>query len=96
MSTNNVLNSPNGIDQTVQSIQLDLYRELKNVWSGDIDGYGRVYKNIENSTDDIPKYYKSAKSRPSRRGTYQIEAELSLAKIRIRELENEIEVLKGQ
>ena len=58
---NNLLTDINGIDQTIQPIQVDLYRELASVWSGSIEGYGRVYKNIENSTDDIPKYYKSSK-----------------------------------
>jgi hypothetical protein len=50
-----------GIDATVQGIQKDLYEQLKCVWSGDVEGYGRVYKNLENSSDDIPKYYKSSK-----------------------------------
>lgn len=61
MSTNNTLTELIGLDATIQGIQIDLYDQLANVWSGDIEGYGRVYKNLENSTDDIPKYYKSSK-----------------------------------
>jgi hypothetical protein len=58
---NNVLTSGEGLSSAIQSIQEELYSGLSNLWLGDIEGFGRVYKNIENSSDDIPKYYKSAK-----------------------------------
>lgn len=58
---NNLRENIFGIDATIQSIQIDLYRELGCFWKGDIEGYGRVYKNLENSPDEIPKYYKSSK-----------------------------------
>ena len=58
---NNLKNELFGIDAAIQGIQIDLFAQLSIVWSGDISGYGRVYKNIENSTDKIPKYYKSSK-----------------------------------
>jgi len=58
---NNIRTELYGIDATIQSIQIDLYEQLSDVWSGDVEGYGRVYKNLENSPDDIPKYYKSSK-----------------------------------
>ena len=58
---NNIRENLFGLDKTIQSVQKDLYNELAKVWAGDIEGYGRVYKNLENTTDDIPKYYKSSK-----------------------------------
>ena len=38
-----------------------MYNALPSFWSGDIEGFGKVYKNIENSSDNIPTYYKSSK-----------------------------------
>lgn len=58
---NNTKDNIFGIDFSIQSIQTDLYNELVSLWGDNIDGYGRVYKNLENSPDDIPKYYKSSK-----------------------------------
>jgi len=58
---NNVLTSGEGLSSAIQSIQEELYSGLSNLWAGDIEGFGKVYKNIENSSDDIPKYYKSSK-----------------------------------
>ena len=58
---NNVLTSAEGLSLAIQSIQEELYTALPNFWAGDIEGFGKVYKNIENSSDDIPKYYKSSK-----------------------------------
>jgi len=58
---NNTRQSLFGLDSTIQSIQIDLYEQLSCLWIGDIEGFGRVYKNLENTTDDIPKYYKSSK-----------------------------------
>jgi len=58
---NNVLTSGEGLSSSIQSIQEELYSGLSNLWAGDIEGFGKVYKNIENSSDDIPKYYKSSK-----------------------------------
>lgn len=58
---NNVLTTPYGIDETIQSFQIDLYREIGNVWSGDIDGYGRVEKNPVNTGEETPEYYQTSK-----------------------------------
>lgn len=58
---NNLLATPIGIDETIQSIQVDLYNQLALVWSGDIDGYGRVEKNPENVGTEIPSYYQTSK-----------------------------------
>jgi len=58
---NNLLTSAEGLSLAIQSIQEELYDALPDFWSGDIEGFGKVYKNIENSFNDIPTYYKSAK-----------------------------------
>ena len=58
---NNLLISSEGLSAAIQTVQEELYASLPNFWAGDIEGFGKVYKNIENSSDDIPKYYKSAK-----------------------------------
>ncbi len=58
---NNLLTSPIGIDATIQKIQVDLYEQLGLVWSGDIDGYGRVEKNPVNTGEEIPTYYQTSK-----------------------------------
>lgn len=58
---NNLLTTPIGVDFTIQSFQVDLYRELAKVWSGDIDGYGRVEKVPVNKGDGVPDYYKASK-----------------------------------
>lgn len=42
---NNLLENAYGIDKVIKDIQSDLYSELSSVWSGKIEGYGRVYKN---------------------------------------------------
>jgi hypothetical protein len=58
---NNLLATPIGIDETIQSIQVDLYNQLALVWNGDIEGYGRVEKNPENVGTEIPSYYQTSK-----------------------------------
>ena len=61
---NNVLTSVEGLSLEIQSIQEELYSKLPDLWSvsgGEIEGFGKVYKNIQNSSDDIPTYYKSSK-----------------------------------
>lgn len=61
---NNVLATPIGIDETIQSFQIDLYRELGKIWGTDIDsieGYGRVEKNPVNTGDEVPAYYQTSK-----------------------------------
>ncbi len=54
---NNILTSTIGIDTVIQSIQTDLYEELSSVWSGTFDGYGRVYKNINNDGEVHPEWF---------------------------------------
>ena len=58
---NNVLVEPYGIDETIQSFQIDLYRELVSIWGVDIEGYGRVEKNPMNNGDETPTYYQTSK-----------------------------------
>ena len=58
---NNVLTSAEGLSAAIQTIQKELYDALPSFWAGDIEGFGKVYKNIENSSNDVPTYYKSSK-----------------------------------
>lgn len=67
---------------------------LEVKWTDEFDMTNSRVKYWVNTKQD--QYYKSTKTKPPRRGVYQIEAELSLAKIYIKELQNEIEVLKGR
>ena len=61
MSINNTLSTATGIDDTIQSVQTDLYSNFINVWCGDISAYGRVYKNPANVGDEVPDYYRTSK-----------------------------------
>ena len=55
---NNTITNPQGIDFTIQRIQEDLYNELILKWVDDIDGYGRIYKNINATNNTItPQWY---------------------------------------
>lgn len=58
---NNVLSKPIGIDYAIQHIQNDLYRELSDVWEGNIVGYGRVEKTPLNNGEEVPEYYHTSK-----------------------------------
>ena len=59
---NNILSDTIGIDSVIQMIQLNLYNKLPNYWAGSIDGYGRVYKNIDHNNDNsIPQWFDSSK-----------------------------------
>ena len=58
---NNILLNTVGLDDVIKEIQLDLYRELSCVWEGDIDAYGRVYKNPVNTGESVPDYYQTSK-----------------------------------
>lgn len=54
---NNTLTSTVGIDTLIQSVQADLYEKLEAVWSGTFDGYGRIYKNIDNDGNIKPEWF---------------------------------------
>ena len=58
---NNFLNEPYGIDVSMQDVQTDLYDNLATIWQGDIEGYGRVYKNPVNTGVDTPEAYATSK-----------------------------------
>lgn len=58
---NNLLTSTVGFDAAIKKIQIDVYDALAEVWEGDIEGYGRVYKNPVNTGESIPNYYQTSK-----------------------------------
>ena len=58
---NNIRTSVVGIDKNIQDIQTSVYELLGNVWSGDVEGYGRVYKN-EEGDGYLPEWYNSSNS----------------------------------
>lgn len=58
---NNLLNEPFGIDEALQSLQIDLYEELGFILQGEIEGYGRVYKNPVNTGVNTPEAYATSK-----------------------------------
>ncbi len=53
---NNTLTSTYGIDVAINDVQTDLYASLTSLWSGDIEGYGRIHKNNKKDTT-IPEHY---------------------------------------
>mgnify|MGYP003667490317 CR=1 FL=1 len=58
---NNTLTSAEGLSAAIQSIQEELYRATVDLWAVEVEGFGKVYKNVQNSSEDIPKFYKSSK-----------------------------------
>jgi hypothetical protein len=58
---NNLLNNPLGIDESIQDIQKDLYADLGTLWQGEIEGYGKVYRNPVNTGVDTPEAYATSK-----------------------------------
>jgi hypothetical protein len=47
-----------GVDSVINDIQEELYDKITSLWSGTIDGYGRLYKNKRDGSY-IPEYYHS-------------------------------------
>ena len=58
---NNLIKKPIGLDSTIATIQKDLYEQLCSVWKGDLECYGRVYKNPVNTGETVPDYYQTSK-----------------------------------
>ena len=58
---NNLLNEPFGIDEALQRIQIDLYQEMGLILEGEIEGYGRVYKNPINTGSKGSEAYSTSK-----------------------------------
>lgn len=54
---NNTLTNTIGIDKEIQSIQNVLYDSLIAKWVNDLDGHGRVYKNIDQEGKMFPQWY---------------------------------------
>lgn len=46
-----------GIDTVIEKIKDNLYEALGLVWTGEIDAYGRVYKNVDSSNRVKPERY---------------------------------------
>lgn len=44
-----------GIDTVINSIKNELYTLLQDRWSGEIDAYGRVYKNVDGQGKIVPE-----------------------------------------
>lgn len=61
MSLNNVLNSPIGIDHSIQRLQTSLFNFLSTRWSGELDAFGRAYRNIDKENDFILEWYSGLK-----------------------------------
>ena len=58
---NNVLTEAEGLNAAIQTIQVEMYEKLATFWSGDIEGFGRAYKNIANTGKQKDTYYRSSK-----------------------------------
>jgi hypothetical protein len=58
---NNVLTEAEGLNAAIQTIQVEVYEKLATFWSGDIEGFGRAYKNIANTGKQKETYYRSSK-----------------------------------
>lgn len=58
---NNLKTSPIGIDKVIQDVQVTMYGLLSNLWSGDIEGFGKVYKSLNSENNIIPEWYNSSK-----------------------------------
>lgn len=56
---NNLKQKVVGIDKPIQNIQIHLYDCLSKMWNGEIEGYGRVYKNNNSAGEIIPEWYNS-------------------------------------
>ena len=53
----NVRANPIGIDREIQSIQTDLYNQLIVKWLDKLQGYGRIYRDVDNETDTLKPYW---------------------------------------
>ena len=59
---NNVLTNAVGIDDAIQTVQNGLYSSLVGSWVDSLDGYGRVFKNINHDQDNyVPQWWDSDK-----------------------------------
>lgn len=58
---NNTVSTTVGIDTVIKSLQEDIYSELQNSWKGIIQGYGRVYRNVNNYGTFKPSWFLGVK-----------------------------------
>lgn len=56
---NNLLNNATGIDKVIELLQNELYDRLVVDWVDDINGYGRVYRNMNTAMQYEPKWWNS-------------------------------------
>lgn len=54
---NNKNTDPIGIDEVIEKVKNDIYDNLVDLWGGEIDAYGRVYKNINSSNQFKPEAF---------------------------------------
>jgi len=50
-----------GIDKVIEPVKQDMYDFLKTTWAGDIQGYGRVYRNENDGESPVPEWFNSEK-----------------------------------
>ena len=55
--SNNIKLEALSIDSNIQSIQNMLYNTLINTWADNLDGYGRIYKNLDKNNKIQPEFY---------------------------------------
>ena len=54
---NNIINTTIGIDTVIQELQTDIYDSLTSSWSGNINAYGRVYRNADSNGNTYPRVF---------------------------------------
>lgn len=58
---NNLLETPYGKDKVIQELQVQLYSELSKIWGGEIQGYGKVYRNPLRDGRQTPQAYATSR-----------------------------------
>lgn len=61
MSVNHTLATPIGLDKTIQRLQTKIYDLLTVRWSGNVEVYGRAYKNQKKDTGFVLEWWNAAK-----------------------------------
>lgn len=62
MSKNNTLPTAIGLDKSVQRLQTHLFDFLSQRWSGDIDVFGRAYRNLDKKEDYVLEWFNGDKN----------------------------------
>lgn len=58
---NNTVTTTVGIDTAIKSLQTTIYDALTVAWGGNIDSYGRVYRNMTNDGSVNPRWFFGSK-----------------------------------